>query len=315
MRAFPPAVLVAMLISMATAGAAAADPKPDFDSRGASRIPAFSKGEKAAQADLRGDLGGDALVGRVSASRSAVAVTGLKDQLTDPSRSDPEQIALAYLRDNAVSFGLRAADIDALKLQDRYTSWEGTTHLIWVQTAGGVDAYDNKVGANVAKDGSVVNAWSTAIPDFGGDGTPVDQRRRGARHRLARCRRTRRGAPRGRGQRSGQGDEVLERRDRVADAVRHAGRHEARLEGRAGRRRSPTRTRSSSTPERARCSRARTRPTTPTTRPSTRPTRARRPAAARTRPTSTSTSAPRTARTGSRARTPGPGLTRPTTAP
>ena len=162
-----------MLISLATAGAAAADPKPNFDSRGATRIPAFSKGEKAAQADLSGDLGGDALVGRVTASRSAVAVTGLKDQLTDPSRDDPEQIALAYLRDNAVSFGLRADDIDALKLQDRYTSWEGTTHLIWVQSAGGVDAYDNKVGANVARDGSVINTWSTAIPDFAGDGTPA----------------------------------------------------------------------------------------------------------------------------------------------
>src|SRR3954462_3203237 len=90
MRSFRRAVLASLVISMLTAGVAAADPKADFDSRGSARIPAFSAGEKDAQANLRDDLGGKALTGRVRASPSAVSITGLKDQLTDPAPGGAE---------------------------------------------------------------------------------------------------------------------------------------------------------------------------------------------------------------------------------
>jgi hypothetical protein len=174
-RAVATALFVALLALPPAASAIGAHDGAglDFDSRGDNRLPAFSKPERGAQAHLRGKVAAGTLGGRVGANRSGVSITGLADQLTGARGGDPERIARSYLSGNAGALGLLPSDVGALKLEDSYRSWEGTTHLTWTQSAGGIDAYDSRVGANVAGDGSVINVWSTALPDFQGDGKPA----------------------------------------------------------------------------------------------------------------------------------------------
>lgn len=171
MRLLAQVLLVAILVVTAAVPQANAA-LPNVDVRDGDRVPAFSAGERAAQRELRTEVGEEQADGRVVAGTGGVAITGIGEALTGPARGDAEGIALRYLRDNAVALGLRATDIDALRLKDSYTSWEGTTHLAWTQTAGGIDAYDNEIRVNVAQNGSVINAGGNALPGFEGDGQP-----------------------------------------------------------------------------------------------------------------------------------------------
>jgi hypothetical protein len=177
MSAFARFVVPGMLIAVVAASPAAAfrsgqGELPGVDVRDGAILPAFSPGEKDAQAALKDDIGQSTALGRLDVNRGVVAVTGTGRALTDASGADPERIASVYLRRNAAVFGLDPAGIDALRRTRRYTDIAGVTHIVWTQSAGGIDAYDNKVGANVARDGSLINVWSTALPSFQGDGQP-----------------------------------------------------------------------------------------------------------------------------------------------
>ena len=63
--------------------------------------------------------------------------------LTGQSSSSPQDVALAYARRNAAALGLSAGDLTGLRLTRDYTDADGTTHLIWAQSAGGVEAFEN----------------------------------------------------------------------------------------------------------------------------------------------------------------------------
>src|SRR5919107_682150 len=75
-------------------------------------------------------------------------------------------IALDYVRARPDVFGLDASDLDALRLDGRYRSPDGVTHLSYTQTYRGVGAYDNVLLANVDDDGRLLNVGGAAVPDL-----------------------------------------------------------------------------------------------------------------------------------------------------
>jgi len=89
--------------------------------------------------------------------------------LSGPHAGDAAAVALAWVRANAVVFGLAGAEIDALRLADRTTSNDGVTHLTWAPVSHGVPAYDSALRVHVTRDGRVIAASG---PPLGGLSIP-----------------------------------------------------------------------------------------------------------------------------------------------
>ncbi|MDQ3870464.1 MAG: M36 family metallopeptidase, partial [Chloroflexota bacterium] len=87
--------------------------------------------------------------------------------LTGDSDSDPAKAVLGYVRARQAVFGLDAGDVGALSLDYRYASWDGVTHLFFVQASHGVPSYDTGLEGHVTKDGRIVAISARAVPDFG----------------------------------------------------------------------------------------------------------------------------------------------------
>jgi hypothetical protein len=143
---------------------ARSDVLPNLDTRRADRVPAPAAG--AARASLARSLGDEGIVGSQPTTGAARIVARRDGFLTDASGEDPLEIALGYVRRHAAAFGLDGGDLSALRLTSRYRSPDGVTHLAWTQTFDGVDAYDNVLFANVARDGRLVNAGGSAVGEL-----------------------------------------------------------------------------------------------------------------------------------------------------
>jgi extracellular elastinolytic metalloproteinase len=84
--------------------------------------------------------------------------------LTGPSAGQPLEIALEYLKQNLVGYGLELADIADMVTAKLYVSRHtGTTHIHLRQRHGGIEVYGATINANVAKDGSLVNLGSSFV--------------------------------------------------------------------------------------------------------------------------------------------------------
>ena len=138
--------------------------RANVDSRGADR--AGSRQTRRSRAVLARSLGTQGIVTTDRTTGGARVVARRDGFLTAAAAGDPATIALDYVRARPAVFALDAGDIDALRLQSRYRSPDGVTHLAWVQTAGGVAAYDNTLFANVTRDGRIVSAGGAAVPDL-----------------------------------------------------------------------------------------------------------------------------------------------------
>lgn len=87
--------------------------------------------------------------------------------LTSPSTDAPDAIALNYLRNNAVKFGLKEADFDHLQITDQYTSTAmGVTHVYFRQMYRGLPIENALANVNVNSDGSVLNADVMFVPNL-----------------------------------------------------------------------------------------------------------------------------------------------------
>jgi len=76
---------------------------------------------------------------------------GVIGPLTGPSRADPLQVGLDYLRAQRGRLGLAGDDLDELPVRDRYqTRRTGITHLYLHQQIGGIDVFN--AGASLATD-------------------------------------------------------------------------------------------------------------------------------------------------------------------
>ena len=145
-------LLTVILLAPATAAAAVAEGKEDYDSRRAD-VASVSQRTSDARESFARQSGGAS----VDADRRTGAVRSVgrtDDLLTDPTAGDKETIALDYVRDNATLFGIDGTDLASLSLAARYTSPNGVTHITWQQTSRGLDSYDGLLTVNVARDGA-----------------------------------------------------------------------------------------------------------------------------------------------------------------
>lgn len=76
--------------------------------------------------------------------------------LTAPSSRPAADIARAYLTAHPDVFGLDAAEVAALTLRKDYVDIEGTHHLSFVQTVGGVPVFGNGLKAHVTRNGRLL---------------------------------------------------------------------------------------------------------------------------------------------------------------
>ena len=86
--------------------------------------------------------------------------------LTGPSGSRPVDVALGYVRSHPDVFGLDAGDVRGLSLDRRYRSWDGVTHLYFVQRSRGLPSLDTGVDAHVDARGRIAAISARAVPDF-----------------------------------------------------------------------------------------------------------------------------------------------------
>jgi extracellular elastinolytic metalloproteinase len=120
-----------------------------------------------------------AATARASGDSPAMSPSG-DGFLTMPRNASPTAIALGYLHRHDAAFGLTRGDISSLRLTRDYTDVDGITHLIWAQVFDGIQALDNGVYANVAKDGRLINIMGSPISDLGVRTTQPDVSARGA---------------------------------------------------------------------------------------------------------------------------------------
>jgi subtilisin-like proprotein convertase family protein len=138
--------------------------RPQLDVRAGERAP-IPAATRAARTALAEHLGIESQVATDPVGGGLRALGRTDGFLSGPGAGDPAAIALDYVRAHASVFGLSAADLASLRLVARYRSEDGVTHLTWLETSRGIDAYDSELSVHVAADGSVVAASG---PPLGG---------------------------------------------------------------------------------------------------------------------------------------------------
>ena len=129
--------------------------KPNFDSRRdevAKVSGALARRTGVLARDARAAVDDDRTSGGVRSRRAH------RRPPDPPERGDAATSRWATSATHTDALRPRRRGSRALSLAARYTSPNGVTHLTWQQTSRGVDAYDNLLTANVAKDGRMVNA-------------------------------------------------------------------------------------------------------------------------------------------------------------
>jgi subtilisin-like proprotein convertase family protein len=137
-------------------------PRPALDVRAGERasVPAATR---RARTELGERLGFQATVASDPVGGGVRSLGRTDGFLTGPAAGDAADLALRYVRDHAVAFGLDDGDLDALRLAARYRSNDGVTHLTWQQTSAGLPAYDSTLSANVTEDGRLVNVTGAPV--------------------------------------------------------------------------------------------------------------------------------------------------------
>ncbi|MFD0517235.1 M36 family metallopeptidase [Paractinoplanes durhamensis] len=110
----------------------------------------------AAANKLRDSLGVQGIVEIDKSTGTPRRVARLDGFLTVKSKQKPEKIARDYLAAHADVFGLDAAGIANLTLRQDYVDVEGTHHLSFVQTVGGIPVFGNGLKAHITKTGQLV---------------------------------------------------------------------------------------------------------------------------------------------------------------
>ena len=86
---------------------------------------------------------------------------------TGPSRGDPLQVGLGYLRTQRARLGLAADDLEELPVRDRYTAPRtGITHLYLRQQLDGIDVFNAGVTLATDRDGRLVALGDRLVRDL-----------------------------------------------------------------------------------------------------------------------------------------------------
>ncbi len=117
----------------------------------------------AAAAALKRSLGVEGVLSLDPLTSTARLVGRTDGFLTGSSRAAPSAVALAYVTRNAAAIGLSREALASFKLVRDYVSIDGTHHLFYVQTIGGVPVFGNGLKANVTKDGRLINVLGSPL--------------------------------------------------------------------------------------------------------------------------------------------------------
>ncbi|MDO8213087.1 M36 family metallopeptidase [Conexibacter sp. CPCC 206217] len=159
------AVTAALTAAPALAVQAQDPGRPQLDVRAGKRAPVPAATDRARDA-LAQRLGTEASLSVDRTSGGIRAIGRTDGFLTSPSGDDAAAVALGYVRDHPVVFGLDGDDLAALRLLSRTTSGDGVTHLTWMQTSDGVEAYDSVLNANVTSDGRLLSIGGAPSADL-----------------------------------------------------------------------------------------------------------------------------------------------------
>ncbi len=136
---------------------AAGRPAAGYDARTTGTAAAAGPRIAKARVSLARSLGSLGVLQSDPVTGTLRYVGRLDGFLTHASTAPASRVALRYVRQNRIAFGLRAADLKTLRLRDNYVDALGTHHLSWVQRAGGLTLFGQGLRANVAKDGRLIN--------------------------------------------------------------------------------------------------------------------------------------------------------------
>ena len=111
-----------------------------------------------------------AFPGPVGAAPSGGAGASASDRfVTGPSVGRPAQIALNHLRGRAQALGLRAGDVDDIRVVRRYTdAHNGVTHVYLSQRHRGIEVVDANANYNIARNGSIISFSESFVRDLSG---------------------------------------------------------------------------------------------------------------------------------------------------
>jgi len=127
------------------------------------RSALMSASPKSGVRTLRGELGNLGVIDIDPLTGTARAVSRLDGFLTAARRKPATSIALDYVRGHQDVFGLDAAGVSRLQLRRDYVDIEGTHHLSYIQTVGGIPFFGNGVQANVTKRGQLINVVGSPV--------------------------------------------------------------------------------------------------------------------------------------------------------
>lgn len=159
-------VLVSLLPALLLVPASAAAAPGVFDIRhagiGLPSAPPVSAKSSAARAALKRSLGAEGVLRIDPLTGTPRVIARLDGFLSGPAAGAPEAIALGWARRHRAVLGLGRRDFSGLELIRDATAPDGTTSLVWAQTAGGVRSLDTTLRAAVSRDGRLV--WIGGSP-------------------------------------------------------------------------------------------------------------------------------------------------------
>ena len=120
---------------------------------------------RPATAELRNQLGSEALVDIDGTTGTPRLVTKLNGYLTSSSRATPAKIALDYVSVHHDALGLTSGDLKTFTLRRDYVDVAGIHHLSWAQRIGGHDVFGNGLQAAVARDGRLVSVGGSPVSE------------------------------------------------------------------------------------------------------------------------------------------------------
>ena len=84
--------------------------------------------------------------------------------LAAPSADSPEEAARSFLREHAVLFGIRGAEMQELRLGSRVSAPKGGSRLYFEQWIRGIEVFGGRVNVNLSADGSIRSLGARLYP-------------------------------------------------------------------------------------------------------------------------------------------------------
>jgi hypothetical protein len=155
----------------AASAPAASLPNSGFDLRTGPARATAPAGARAARRELRSDLGPRSLLSVDRATGRPRVVGRLDGALTGPSSATDAEVALGYLREHAVVYGLTSAQIAGLDVGVQRRAATGLRSVQLTQSFGGATSIDSGVRALLDRDDRLIELVGSPDPHLDVAGT------------------------------------------------------------------------------------------------------------------------------------------------